>query len=239
VTRLLRFVAFFVLLVGLGVFVVLPAVASPLLTQAVRDMGVQAEHLKVTVHTFDPALLSGRAGTLRVEGRNVSLGLATVGQLDLTFGRVSIFDRSFESLAGRLEDVVVVAGGVRAEAMRVEVDGPADTARATGHFDAEQSAAMVALAAERAGLTFDEVRLVDGGLHLRIGSIDIRAGIAVDGGALTLHPEQGLPIVLLQPAASDPWRLIEAYVSPSGVTVLGMVDATRLAQRMPGGTGSR
>jgi hypothetical protein len=237
--RLVRFLAFFVLLVGLAVFVVLPAVASPLLTQAVRDMGVEADDLKVTVNTFDPALFSGRAALLRVEGSKVSLGRATVGRMDLTFGGVSIFDRSFESLAGRLEGVVVVAGGVRAEAVTVEVHGPADSARATGHFDAEQSATMIGLAAERAGVALDDVRLIDGGLHLRLGGVEVRAWVAVEGGALTLRPDFGPAIVLLQPAASDPWRLTEAYVSPSGITVLGMVDATRLAEQMPGGTGQR
>lgn len=237
--RLLRFVAFFVLLVGLAVFVVLPAVASPLLTQAVRDVGVQADDLKVTVDTFDPALFAGRAATLRVEGSNVTLGRATVGRMDLTFGNVSIFDRSFETVSGQLQEVVVVASGIRAEVMRVEVNGPAGAARATGHFDAQQSAAMVALAAERAGLTLDQVWLVDGGLYVRIAGIEVGAAIAVEGGALTLRPEQGVPIVLLQPAASDPWRLTEAYVSAAGVTVLGVIDAARLAERLPGLTGSR
>ncbi|MDP8905698.1 MAG: hypothetical protein M3N29_10400 [Chloroflexota bacterium] len=236
--RLVRFLAFFVLLVGLAIFLVLPAAASPLLTQAVREMGVQADELKVTVDTFDPALLYGRAARLRVEGRNVALGRATVGRLDLVFGGVSIFDRSFQSLSGRMEDVVVMAGGIQARAILVEVYGPAESARATGHFDAEQSAAMVDIAAERAGFTFDDVQLVDGGLRLTLANVEARAAIAVDGGALVLRPEYGAPIVLLQPAASDPWRLSEAYVSPNGVTVLGVVNTRQVAARLLGATPS-
>ena len=45
-----------------------------------------------------------------------------------------------------------------------------------------------------------------------------------------LTPQIGPPIVLIQPATSDPWRLEEAYVSPSGITVRGTVDATWVAK---------
>jgi hypothetical protein len=228
--RLIRFVAFFVMLVGLLVFLVLPAVVSPLLTQYVREMGVKADDLRVTVDAFDPGLFAGRATRLRVEGTNVEIGRARVGELDLTFGNVSIFDRSFETLSGSLDDVIVVGGGMSAAAAEVNVVGPAGSASATGRFDDEQSEEMVKAAARRVGVTLDDARLVDGGLRLTVGGIEVGAGIAVEGGALVLRPAFGDPVLLLQPATSDPWRLDEAYVSPSGITVLGTVDASRIAR---------
>lgn len=232
--RLIRFVVFFVVVVGLVVFLVLPSLLSPLLTQYVRDMGVRADDLTVTVDAFDPALFSGRAARLRVEGTNVEIGRTRVGEMDVTFGNVSIFDRSFETLSGQLDDVIVAGGGATAAAAQVNVLGPADNASATGRLDDAQSEAMVKLAAKRAGVTLDSARLVDGGFRLTVGGVEFGAGIAVEGGALVLRPGIGAPILLLQPNTSDPWRLSEAYVSPSGITVRGTVDAARIAGQIEG-----
>ena len=233
--RVLAFMLFFIAVACALVFLVVPALISPMLTQQVRDMGVKADDLKVSIDTFDPALLSGRAGHVRVEGTNVRIGRATVGELDLTLGDVSFFDRSFRSLNGQLDDVAVTAGGMSASADEVHVSGPADDATATGRFDSQQSEDMIKAAARRVGVPLDDARLVDGGLRLTVfDGIEVGAGISVEGGALVLRPEIGPPIVLLQPATSDPWRLEEAYVSPAGITVRGTFDATRLADVVTG-----
>ena len=233
--RVLTFVLLFVVVAGALVFLVLPALISPTLTQYVRDMGVQADDLKVSIDTFDPALLSGRAGRVRVEGTNVHIGRATVGELDLTLGDVSFFDRSFRSVDGQLDGVAVTAGGVSASADEVDVKGPAGKATATGRFDRQQSEDMIKAAARRLGVPLDDARLVNGGLRLTVlGGIEVGAAISVEGGALILRPDVGPPILLLQPATSDPWRLEEAYVSPTGITVRGTVDAARLAEAVSG-----
>ena len=232
--KFLGFLLFFGVVAGALVFVVVPALVSPALTQYVLGMGVKADDLKVSVDTFDPALLSGRAGHVRVEGTNVQIGRATVGQLDLTLGDVSFFDRSFGSVDGQLDDVALAAGGMSASADEVQLTGPAGDATATGRFDSQQSEDMIKAAARRVGVPLDEARLVDGGLHLTVAGIEVGAGISVEGGALILRPAIGPPILLLQPATSDPWRLEEAYVSPSGITVRGTVDAARLAQVFAG-----
>lgn len=217
------------LLVSLLVFVVLPAVASPLLTQMLRERGLRGDDLNVSVAYFDPALLTGRADEITVRGRNVELPPALVGDLELRFGDVSLSERTFESIRGTLHDVRLAAGGLTVNVSAVEVDGPADAATASGEFDAVATQQLVEHAARRAGLPIDSVNLVDGGLRLRLGSLETTAGIAVAGGALILEPGVGQPVVLLQPAPSDPWRLTEAFVSPRGVTVIGALDATTLA----------
>jgi hypothetical protein len=229
VLRLVRFAIFFVLLVGVLVFIVLPALISPLLTQYVRDQGVEAEQLTVSVDFFDPALLWGR---LHVVASGVQVGKASVGSLDLTLGNVSLFDRTFETLSGTLTDVTVTASGLSAQATRVDVAGPAEAASATGQFDSQQSADLVRAAAQRASIPLDDAQLVDGGLRLVIAGVSMTAGIGVEGGALVLRPPVGDPILLLQPAPSDPWRLDEAYVTATGITVRGTVDSTRFAPGM-------
>jgi hypothetical protein len=230
VFRFLSFVLFFVMVAGAMLFLTVPLVINPMLTQAVRDMGVQADDLRVSVDTLDPALLSGRAGHVRVQGTDVRIGRATVGTLDLTLGDVSFIDRTFGSVDGELSDVAVSAGGLSASADEVEVEGPSNDARATGKFDGAQSEDLVMAAAKRMGIPLDDAELVDGGLRLTVGGLELGAGISVEGGALVLRPQIGQPILLIQPATSDPWRLEEAYVSPSGITVSGTVDAARLAE---------
>lgn len=230
--KFLRFVMFFLALASLLVFVVLPAAISPLLTQYVRDMGVSADDLSVSIDTFDPALLSGRAGRLHVQGTNVEIGRARVGELDVTLGDVSFFDRSFQSLSGQLDDVAVRAGGASASALQVNVLGPSGEASATGHFDSQQSEDMIMAAARRMGVPLDHANVVDGGLRLSAGGFEVSAGIAVEGGALVLRPQFGDPILLLQPATSDPWRLEEAFVTSAGITVRGTVDAAFIARGM-------
>jgi hypothetical protein len=66
-------------------------------------------------------------------------------------------------------------------------------------------------------------------LRLTSHGISVNAGISVEGGALVLRPAIGDPILLIQPQTSDPWQLDEAFVTPSGITVRGTVDAARFA----------
>jgi hypothetical protein len=234
VAGLFRFLVFLVLLVSLLVFVVVPAVASPLLTQMVRDMGLRADDLRVSIGSFDPALLGGRTSELRIEGTNVLIPPATVEQLDLTFGDVSFIERDFATVRGQLNGVLLTAGGTALRVNSVQVDGPAHEARATGHFTAEESELLVRSAAERAGIQLDGVRFVSGGLRVNVGGLEAGARVNVQGGALVLDAGFGPPVVLLQPAPADPWRLNEAYVTSTGIAVSGLVDATRLTQHLPG-----
>ena len=228
--KLLGFALFFVVVAGAMAFLAVPLVINPMLTQTVRDMGVKADDLKVSVGALDPALLSGRASNVHVHGTNVAIGRAVVGELDLTLGDVSFLDHTFGSVNGELNDVAVSAGGISASADEVGVAGPSNEATAIGKFDSQQSEDLVKAAAKRFGVQLDDAQLVDGGLRLTVGGLQVGAGISVEGGALVLTPQIGPPILLIQPATSDPWRLEEAYVSPGGITVRGTVDAARLAK---------
>jgi hypothetical protein len=228
----LRFAVFSIALVGLLVFVVAPAVASPFLTQMLRDTGLRGEGLNVTLDYFDPSLIGGRAERLTIRGENVELPPALVGSLDVTLGRVSFVDRSFETITGEMRDVTLAAGGLTVEVARLTVDGPSSAASATARFSSSQTQQLVQRAARRAGLGLDHVRLGDERLLLSLGGVETQGAIAVRGGALVLSPEIGPAVLLLQPAPSDPWRLSDAYVSSSGVTVSGVFDAASMSGRL-------
>jgi hypothetical protein len=227
----LRFLLLFVVMAALLAVVAVPILSSPFLTQMLRDAGVRGGELNVSVGMFDPALFTGRAREIRIEGRGVALGPATAGGIDLTLHNASFFERSFESASGNLRDVHVTAGGIRLEVARVEIDGPAEAADVVGHFTPDQGEEIVRQAADRAGVELDAVELVDGGLQVTIAGITARAGVAVEGGALVLRPGAGPSILLVAPVPTDPWRLTEAWVSPDGITVRGVVDAAFLARR--------
>jgi hypothetical protein len=74
------------------------------------------------------------------------------------------------------------------------------------------------------------VRLVEGAIRLRLGDVETRATITVDGGAIVLRPQAGPRLLLLQPAPSDPWRLTDAWISDEGLSLRGVVDAAALAR---------
>jgi hypothetical protein len=102
---------------------------------------------------------------------------------------------------------------------------------------ARRARILVKAGRQRMGVPLDDADLVDGGLRLTVGGFEVGAGISVEGGALVLRPQIGPPILLIQPATSDPWRLEDAYVTPSGITVRGTVDAARLAEGATGKLG--
>jgi hypothetical protein len=232
VLNFVRFLIFFAVVITLVVVVALPALASPFLTRMVRDAGVQGGELNVTIGMFDPAILEGRAGQLRIEGRGVTIGPATVGAMDLTLFGASYFDRTFDSVRGNLRDVGMTAGGVRVEVARVEIEGPADSAVVVSHFTPAQGAEIIRQAARRAGVNVDGVELTDGGLRVTIAGVTVESGVAVEGGALVLRAAPGLPtVLLLQPAPTDPWRLTDGWISRDGITLRGVVDAATVMRR--------
>jgi len=233
VGRFLRFVVFFVLLAAAFVLVGLPLVLSPVLTQIARNAGLQAQTLDVTVAPFDPTLLLGRARKVTLVASGVDLSPAQIGNVNVSVGNASYFDRSFETVTGELDDVTLeVTGGDKVHIDSVKIDGPSDAASATAHLSAADTDKLIRLAAQRAGIQIDEVTVADSGVTVKVSGVESTARLGVNGGALTLDPGVGGAIVLLQPAPSDPWSLQEAWVSADGLNVRGVVDFTRLAKSL-------
>jgi hypothetical protein len=231
VLNFLRFVIFFAVIAALLAIVAVPALSAPFVTQMVRDAGVRGGDLNASIGFFDPALFTGRARELRIEGRGLMLGPATAGGADIVLEDVSLFERSFGGVRGNLRDVEMTASGVRVQVARVQIDGPSSAANVAGHFTPDQGEEIVRQAAQHAGIRLDGVELVDGGLRVTLAGVTTRAAVSVEGGGLVLRPAVGPTVLLLAPVPTDPWRLTEAWVSPEGITVRGVVDAEALARR--------
>jgi hypothetical protein len=233
VGRLLRFLAFFAVLLAVLVLIVLPLALGPVLTQMVRDAGVKSDTLSVTVAPFDPTLVLGRARKVTLIATAVDASPAQIGSMNISVGDASYFDRSFQTVSGTIDDVTItVDGNQPVHVGDVSVDGPASAASATAHLSAADTDRLIRLAATRAGLTVDAIQVSESGVTVKISGVEANAKLTVSGGALLLDPGVGGAIVLLQPAPSDPWTLEEAWVSADGLNVRATVNFERLIGRV-------
>lgn len=231
----LRIVALFVVLGAAFVLVGLPLLLGPILTQMVRNTGIQSQSLDVSVALFDPSLLTGHSRRVTLSATDVVQAPATIGSLNVSVSDASFFDRTFVTVSGEIDDVTLTtAQGDSAHLDKVTIDGPADAASATAHLSAADTEALIRLAGQRAGVTIDQVTIAATGVTVKVSGVAATARLAVTGGALVLDPGVGSGIVLLQPAPSDPWQLQEAWVAADGLNVRATVDVTRLASSITG-----
>ena len=228
----LRFAAWFVLLTAVFVLVVLPLLLSPLLTSMVRDMGLRSQTLDVSVAILDPSLLLGRSRRVTVVADGVDASSAHIGHLELALGEASYFDRSFESVSGELRDVTVTLGSDVLGASSIRVDGPAGAASLTARLTAEQTERLVRVAARRAGLTIESVRMTESSLGVTVRGEPGEARISLRGGALLLERGTGGPVLLVQSDPGDQWRLGESWISERGLNIAGTVDMRQLIQEL-------
>lgn len=236
--RFLGFLVFFLLLAAAFVLIALPLLLGPLLTNMVRDAGVKADTLSVTVAPFDPTLLLGRARKITLIATDVDAAPARIGSVNLAIGDASYSDKSFKTVNGELDDVSVSVDGNDVHIGNISVDGPASAADAVAHLSATDTDRLIRLAGERAGLTIDDVGVGDTGVSVKVSGIESNARLGVNGGALILDPGVGGEIVLLQPNPSDPWTLQEAWVSADGLNVRAIVDVASLTDDLGSVSGS-
>jgi hypothetical protein len=228
----LRFVAWFVLLVAGFVLVGLPLLVGPLLAGAVRDVGVRADTVNVSVALFDPGLILGRSRQVTIDATNVDMAPATIGSFHLGLGNVSYFERTFESVSGELSDVRFVMGNDTVSAASATLAGTADAATVTAHFAADQGARLLTIAAAHNGLTLQDVTVTSSGVRVTVHGLAADARLLVRGGALVLDPGAGGPQVLIQPKPSDPWQLSDVWFSEGGMNLSGTVDVAAIARNL-------
>lgn len=233
----LRFVTFFVLLVAGFVLVALPLLMGPLLAGVVRDIGLNADKIEVSVALFDPGLFVGRSRQVTLNATNVDMGQASIGSLQLRLGGVAFFDRTFDTVSGDLQNVQLTLGENTVSAASATVDGPANAATVTARFTAAQVAQLLTVAAAHNGLTLDKVTVTDSGVRVTVHGVEAGAKLTVRGGALLLDPGFGDALVLLQPKAKDPWRLTDVWFSSNGMNLAGTVDVAQIVADLSGGGG--
>ena len=181
----LRFVAFSALLLGVLELIVLPLALGPLLTSTVRDAGLRAQTIDVSVALFDPTLILGRARHVTLSASGVEVDPATIGQLEIGLDNASYLDRTFETVSGEASDVTLTVGGDSVHVTSVTVNGPAEAANAVARLSAADTEQLVRLAARRAGVAIDRVDVRADGVTVSVAGVQVcrpggRAGRRAD-----------------------------------------------------------
>lgn len=223
-------------MVSLLVFVLVPVAAGMLFGAMARDAGINGDGVEVSVNLLGPGILSGHAESVRLTGDNVNVPHGVVGHLDLTLGDVSLAERTFSTVSGRLTNVTLNGpAGAIVVIDSVQLEGPANRARAIANVSAAEASKVVKSVATTAGVPVDSVQLKDGSLTIESHGMRTDAVLRVAGAALVLDRAGATSAVLLAPAPSEDWQLQSITVTPGGIRLGLNVDAARLARAMSGG----
>jgi hypothetical protein len=233
------FVLFTALVAGVLVFVVVPYVAGPVISSVVSSSGfIQGGSVTVDTKGSGPELIQGHADELRLRGSDVSIEGMTIGDADLTLRDVALFDRTFKGISGNLARVrVPVPAGPVVTVASIDLDGATEAVDAVGRLDPAEADAVIREATARAGVRVDEATLGDGLVRLRLGDLEVEAGLSVRNGSLVLEPQGGLPsIVLMESRPQDPWDLDGVTIRPDALSLSGTLDVRELVAE--GGLGA-
>ena len=231
---LLKFLLVVGVVIAVLVFVVLPVVAGPILTSLARGSGFAGDDVTVDVEANGAQLLGGTADGLRLRGGALEAGGMSIGDYDVTVGGVSVFDREFDTVRGRLGDVSLASGGRTLRIESLELDGPADAARAVGRVDEREGERLIRDAARRAGLPADEVSLEDDAVAIRDGGRTTRGRLAVDDeGAVVVELERGRTVELLGADGTGRWRVEDIRATADGIALEGTLDVRSFAEDVP------
>ena len=229
-------------LLGLGVFVGLPAVAAGMLTAALTAAGFQATDTTVTVTSDPPTDLIGlHADRVRVRATHATFRGLEMGSVDVTFRDVAILGRTAGSVDGSLKDVTMpdvgghalhlagltLAGGGDAVTVSTTVSGPEAQALVSDAIGAQ-------LGTRPTAVTFT----APDGVAVRMGGV-VHARLAVSSGGdlvarISDGPEAGRAVVLLRSGADLPIRLTSVRVASDGSVSLAGALAVELLS-LPGG----
>lgn len=213
-----------VLLAALGVaaLVIVPMVARPIVTDAVRaalPFGDQPVHIEVELNPL--SLLQGTIERIHVTGRGLEAEGAIIGELDITVTDVSTSSRTFRTASGRLDNVELPFFLASTLAITsIELDGPYGDVDAVALLDVRASLTLVGNAFADAGVPVEQLELIDGGAAFVVLGQRVEVQLAIDDGALVLPDVGGGgPLVIVEPGPDDPWRLTGVRVTPSGFAI--------------------
>lgn len=224
-------------LVGLAalVFFGLPALVSPQVVNAVHAASPFGDQpLQVDVTASGTGLLSGRVDQIHVIGKHlVTSGVndgVTIGALDVIVSGVSIDDRSFDAVAGRLDDVgIPMANADPLTISSIDLTGGSTAVTGSGHFRVAEAIAFLTRSLADQGVTVDGVELEDGGVSLVVFGQRVSLAVGVQDGALMIPDALGAgPVTLVEPGPDDRWRLTGVSVSQDGMEIDVVIDAAAL-----------
>jgi hypothetical protein len=209
-----------VAVIGAGLWVGTPLVASALVRAAVVSAGLNGSTTQVQVAANPPlALLLGHADSVRIRSSDDALQGVRIGQLDLVLFDVSLLGRTAGIVEGTLADVRGAAPGVPLQIERISVAGAPDSA------DVEVSVLPGELAT---ALRLGFARLVPPDLvtgTVAGHAIAFRLTVNADGSLVAVPSSQrGPTLVLWQPTGALPVQLTGATVTQTEIVLTGRAD---------------
>jgi hypothetical protein len=209
-------------------YLLAPVIARPLVADAVRAASpFGSEPLDVDVDADTLGLLRGTITSIHVTGTSLTETRLDVARLDVTVRDVGVLDRTFASLDGTLESVVLRRDdGAEMKAREVRLSGASDAVLATARAGREATLDLVGRALRGAGLPADGLELIDGGVRMSLLGQQTDVALGASDGALTIAGSigGGGSIVVFGPEAGDPWRITGVSVSADGLEVHAVID---------------
>lgn len=231
-------------LVGVGLIVAfallfvwfaLPPILGGVAVGMLRDAGLQAADMRVDVSADPPLRLIGLAADrVRVRATGVEIETLQAESVDLTLREVSLRDRTFETIEGRIEGASLTpTQGPTIRVSTVQVSGPPEAALMTMTLSEDDVAAIVRSTIARSlGLEATDVVLDSPDrLTFRMGGETIGGRLRIDetGGLVFTEDRGQITLDLFRSTPSDPAVLRSARVEGNSLEVTGTLDV--LAER--------
>jgi hypothetical protein len=219
-----------------GTWIAGPTLARSLVAAGLAASGFSAATQTITIAADPPLeLLGGHADAVGIDATGVSVAGIQAGSVAITLRSVSLIDRSYEAVSGRLTDVTASSGGTTVRLTRVDVSGPAASASATIQIPGAEIADRIRegirdfVALEPTSVRFAAPDAVT----IELGGEALGARLLIDAeGRLVIDIDPAIggssPIVAFDPTAFPGLRLSSVSVATGYVIVEGTMDMTRL-----------
>jgi hypothetical protein len=227
-------------LVGIAALVVAlvgsfaPGIAGTIAAGALGEAGVTGTDTQVSVLSDPPTeLMEGRADRVEIRSTAATIGGLQAASVDLALSDVSLADRTWGTIEGRLGGVTLqAADGSLVRAEQIDLVGPPEATQATVRVSGDVVEALALEAVRRnTGLSITDVTLVEPD-RVEIGAF----GIQVQG-RLVVQPDGWLAVAVALPGeprvplfTPDPLRLQTAAVSGDALVLTGTIDLAGLLE---------
>jgi hypothetical protein len=219
-----------------GTWIAGPTVAGSVVAAGLAASGFSASTQTITIAADPPLeLLGGHADAVGIDATGASVAGIQAGSLSIKLIDVSLTDRGYEAVSGRLTDVTASNGGTTVRLTRVDVSGPAASASATIQIPGAEIADRIGegirdlLSAAPTSVRLAAPDVVT----IELGGQTLRSRLLIDAEgrlAIVIEPAIGgsSSIVAFDPTAFAGLGLSSVSVSSGDVIVEGTLDMTRL-----------
>lgn len=214
----------------LFVWFALPPILGGVAVGILRDAGVRSQDLRVEVAADPPLRLIGlEADRVRVRASDVEIETLRADVMDVTLREVSLRERTFEVVEGRLEGASLTpATGPTVRVSSVQLSGPPERALMTMVLSEDDVASLVRSTVARSlGVEATDVSLeAPDRMSFRIGQERVagRLTIRPDGTLAFIEDRGQITLDLFRSSPSDPAVLRSLRVDGDRLEVTGTLD---------------